>query len=167
MSGASAGGGAQVEVRPSVDRLIRIMQRMPHGELIEWRNELPSRARILMDPDDFGEIVGNLLDNARKYARSIVRISSRSEAGRRRIYFEDDGSGISTRERQTLVQRGERATGEGEGFGLGLSIVTEALKQYGLALAIERSPLGGCAMSFVAPGWVEPEALADRTDGLE
>jgi signal transduction histidine kinase len=56
--------------------------------------------------------------------------------------------------RETIIQRGERATNEGEGSGLGLAIVSEALGQYGLMLTIEKSPLGGCRMSFPAIGWV-------------
>ena len=81
MSGASAGGGAYVDPRGTVDRIIRIMRRMPGAEAIDWRNELPSGVRLRMDPDDFGEIAGNLLDNARKHARAIVRISVERRGG--------------------------------------------------------------------------------------
>jgi len=108
-----------------------------------------------MDPDDFGEMVGNLLDNARKHAKSVVRISVDGEAVTRKICFDDDGPGISRPDRERIIQRGERATGEGEGSGLGLSIVMEALEHYGLTLTIEESPLGGCRMTFPAPGWRE------------
>ena len=52
------------------------------------------------------------------------------------------------------------ATDEGEGSGLGLSIVMQALKHYGLALSIEDSPLGGCRVSLPAVGWSEFVASA-------
>ena len=153
MSGASTGGGALVEAHETVDRLIGIVQRMPGGERIDWINDLPNGARLRMDPDDFGEIVGNLLDNARKHAKSVVRISTEAKAAEQRICFDDDGQGISQEDRDRIIRRGERATDEGEGSGLGLSIVMEALEQYGLALTIEDSPLGGCRMAFPAPDW--------------
>ena len=156
MSGASAGGGAIVDAHDTVDRLIRMMQRMPGGDAIEWRNDLPDGARLGMDPDDFGEIAGNLLDNARKHARSIVRVSADMGAEGRQLRFDDDGPGISHQDRDRILRRGERATAEGEGSGLGLSIVAEALENYGLAPVIEDSPLGGCRIAFPALGWSEP-----------
>jgi signal transduction histidine kinase len=157
-AGASAGGGLQVDAHRSVGRLIDIMQRMPGGEAIAWRNELPSDARLLMDPDDFGEIVGNLLDNARKHAKSAVRISAADEAGGRRIDFDDDGPGLSARDREAMLQRGSRASPATEGSGLGLSIVIEALQRYGLTLKLAESPLGGLRVSFHAPGAVPPSS---------
>ena len=153
MSGASAGGGALVDGHETVARLIRMMQRMPGGETLDWRNDLPDGARLRMDPDDFGEIVGNLLDNARKHAKSIVRISVDTRAALRTVRFDDDGPGISSEDRDRIFGRGERATVEGEGSGLGLSIVLETLEQYGLAPMIDASPLGGCRIAFPVPGW--------------
>jgi signal transduction histidine kinase len=131
------------------------MRRMPDGARIEWRNELPSGARLRMDPDDFGEIAGNLLDNARKHARSTVRIAASDDNGGHLICFDDDGPGIPREDSDRIIRRGERAAMEGEGSGLGLSIVIEALGNYGLSLKIGDSPLGGCRMAFASLGWGE------------
>ena len=147
-SGAWAGGG--VAPRKAVDRLIRIMQLMPYGDRVEWRNEIPESAVLRMDPDDFGEIVGNLLDNARKHARRLVRVTMLPQGNEIESCFDDDGPGISPDIRETLVHRGERARSDDEGSGLGLSIVIESLRQYGLTLAIRTSPEGGCRMAFRA-----------------
>jgi signal transduction histidine kinase len=155
MSGASAGGGAYVDPKGTVDRIIRIMRRIPGAGAIEWLNELPSGGRLKMDPDDFGEITGNILDNARKHARATVRVSLNGAAGSETICFDDDGPGISPGDRERIVRRGERATGAGEGSGLGLAIVIEALARYGVVLTIGASPLGGCHMSFPAVGLVQ------------
>jgi signal transduction histidine kinase len=106
-----------------------------------------------MDPDDFGEIVGNILDNARKHARSRVRVFGSAQEGGPRICFDDDGPGIPAEDRERLVMRGERAISGGEGSGLGLSIVVEALERYGLQLSIEESSFGGCRLSFPAIGF--------------
>jgi two-component system sensor histidine kinase PhoQ len=108
-----------------------------------------------MDPDDFGEIAGNILDNARKHARANARISLHGTAGSEMICFDDDGPGIPPEDRERIMRRGERATGEGEGSGLGLTIVIEALAHYGVALTIGASPMNGCRMSFPAVGLVQ------------
>lgn len=152
MSGASAGGGAYVDAFATVDRIIRIVQRMPGAEAIDWRNELPGGARLRMDPDDFGEIAGNLLDNARKHAKAAVRICLDGAGGSEAVCFDDDGLGVAPEDIKRIVRRGERANGAGEGSGLGLSIVIEALSRYGVALALDKSPLGGCRASFPAVG---------------
>ena len=153
MSGAAAGGGAFVDARETVDRLIRTVQRMPGGEALAWQDQIAVDARLRMDPDDFGEIVGNILDNARKHARSRVRISVDSNANAARICFDDDGPGIPIPDRDRIIRRGERADADGEGSGLGLSIVIEALGRYNVQLSIEDSPLGGCRICFPAIGW--------------
>jgi signal transduction histidine kinase len=129
---------------------------MPGAEAIDWLNELPSGARLRMDPDDFGEIAGNILDNARKHARATARISLQGTAGSEAICFDDDGPGIPSEDRERIIRRGERATGEGEGSGLGLAIVIEALAHYGVALTIDASPMNGCRMSFPAVGFAQP-----------
>jgi signal transduction histidine kinase len=148
MAGASAGSGALVDAHRTVQRLIHIMERMPDGDRLEWRNDLTTGALLRMDPDDFGEIAGNLLDNARKHAQGKVRVSVDMRDGERCICFDDDGPGIPSPDRDRIVARGERAAAASEGSGLGLSIIIEALSGYGLSLHIEDSPLGGCRMAF-------------------
>ena len=147
MAGAS-GGGALVDPHNAIDRLLRAVQRMPNGDAIDWMNDLPSDFRMKMDPDDFSEIAGNLLDNARKYSRSRVRIALIAIEGRQWVCFDDDGPGIPIAERERIVARGERDAPDSEGFGLGLSIVIELLGLYGLTLRIEHSPWGGCRIAF-------------------
>ncbi len=75
--------GASTHAAATVDRLIRLMRHMPRGEAIDWRNEVPDDLVVRIDPDDFGEVVGNLLDNARKWAKSARR-GARHRGRRRR-----------------------------------------------------------------------------------
>ena len=148
MAGLAGGGASLVDARGTVDRLVRTVQRMPRSDTITWRNDLPRGVRLKMEPDDFGEVAGNLLDNARKHARSQVAISLSDVEGQTWICFDDDGLGIPEKERDRIVERGERATAGGEGFGLGLAIVMELLDHYGVSLRISKSPLGGCRAAF-------------------
>ena len=153
--GATAAGGALTDVRKTADRLIGLIGRLPGGATISWENRLPNGLRLRMDPDDFGETIGNLLDNARKWARSSVRVSARISEGVASIVVDDDGPGIPPEVRGQIVRRGERAAADGEGAGLGLAIVMDVLAQYGAELAIAEAPGGGCRVSFAAPGWID------------
>ena len=105
-----------------------------------------------MDSDDFGEVMGNLLDNARKWAKSQVRVVSEWRAGAAQFIVDDDGPGAPEAVRAAAPRRGEATSGEDdESTGLGLAIVADVLAQYGSTLTIEDSPLGGCRARFAAP----------------
>ena len=69
-SGASVACGAYTQVDETVARLLRLMQHMPRGEALVWETGIPADLAVDMDPHDFGEVMGNLLDNARKWAES-------------------------------------------------------------------------------------------------
>lgn len=154
--GAAAAGGRLTDATDTVARLLGLMRRMPRSGELDWRAELPPGTRLRMDPEDFGEVMGNLLDNARIWARGRVVVRARLAEGRVCIAVEDDGPGIPAARRDVLLTRG--ITG-GEGTGLGLAIVTDVLALYGLTLSIGDSPAGGCRVSFTLDGWMEPETV--------
>jgi len=109
-----------------------------------------------MDSEDFAEVMGNLLDNARLWARGAVMVSVvPAEAGALRVAVEDDGPGIAP---GLGGVRGESAAPPGEGHGLGLAIVGDVLALYGTALETGRSAAGGCRAAFAVAGWVGEEA---------
>lgn len=149
--GASAAGGTATELRPAVDRLLGLMRRLPRGEDLAWRNAVPAGARLRMDAEDFSEVMGNLLDNARLWARAGVVVSAMREGdGALRIVVEDDGPGMAPGLGQV---RGESGAPPGEGSGLGLAIVGDVLALYGAALEIGAAAAGGCRATFVVAGW--------------
>jgi signal transduction histidine kinase len=150
--GATAGAGTLTDARRSVDRLIDLVGRMPRGDGIVWDNQVDAALRPRMDPDDFGEVMGNLLDNARKWAKTQVRVECETRAGAVQFIVDDDGPGAPEMVRATLPRRGEATSGEDdESTGLGLAIVADVLAQYGSTLALEDSPTGGCRARFAAP----------------
>jgi len=150
--GATAAAGTLTDARRSVERLIDLVGRMPHGEGIAWENRVDAALRPRMDSDDFGEVMGNLLDNARKWARSQVQILSEWRAGAAQFIVDDDGPGAPEAVRAAAPRRGEPTSGEDdESSGLGLAIVADVLAQYGSTLTLEASPLGGCRARFAAP----------------
>ena len=103
---------------------------MPHGEAIAWNNRVDAALRPRMDSDDFGEVMGNLLDNARKWAKSQVQILSEWRAGAAQFIVDDDGPGAPEAVRAAAPRRGEPTSGEDdESSGLGLAIVADVLAQ--------------------------------------
>jgi len=150
--GATAAAGTLTDARRSIERLIDLVGRMPRGDAIAWENRVDPTLRPRMDSDDFGEVMGNLLDNARKWARSTVKVTSEWRAGAAQLIVDDDGPGAPDALRDSAPKRGEAASEtDDESTGLGLAIVADVLAQYGVSLAIEDSPLGGCRARFVAP----------------
>ncbi len=150
--GASAGIGLQTDVSATARRIVDLMQRMPRGSDIDWQIPEPGVFAV-MDPDDCGEILGNLLDNARKWARSKVEIGAMPAInGKVRIEISDDGPGIPLHFRKKALERGEGFAREGDdSSGLGLAIVSELIAPYGSSLVIEQSKLGGTCFSFDIP----------------
>ena len=101
---------------------------------------------------DLMEVLGNLLDNAFKWARSRVRVAiHRGEAGIE-LVIEDDGPGVSPEQAERVLERGARADESTPGHGIGLAIARDICSAYGGALRIERSALGGAAVRLRLPG---------------
>jgi signal transduction histidine kinase len=116
----------------------RVTLELPPGEIL-----------FAGEREDFEEIVGNLLENAMKWARSAVTVSARaaevskSDAGMFELVIEDDGPGIPEEKARDVLKRGKRLDETKPGTGLGLAIVSELVREYDGQLELERSLLGG------------------------
>ena len=97
------------------------------------------------------EMVGNLVDNACKWASSRVTIEVVREPQHVRIIVDDDGRGLSPSEREQVAKRGQRLDETKPGSGLGLSIVVELAALYGGSLTLGTAPLGGLRAELVLP----------------
>jgi signal transduction histidine kinase len=107
---------------------------------------------------DLEEMVGNLVDNACKWATSRVAIEvvrerpdAASERQIVRVIVDDDGRGLSPSEREQVAKRGRRLDETKPGSGLGLSIVLELAGLYGGGLTLGTAPLGGLRAELVLP----------------
>jgi signal transduction histidine kinase len=88
-------------------------------------------------------MLGNLLDNACKWAKSRVKIQSVEENGAVVLTVDDDGPGLAPAMRDRVLQRGVRADEAAPGSGLGLAIVRDLAELYQGTIALEDSPMGG------------------------
>jgi two-component system sensor histidine kinase PhoQ len=95
---------------------------------------------------DLMELLGNLMDNAFKWARRQVHVYAEAAGERTRISVEDDGPGIPLEQGRLVLARGARADQTAPGHGIGLAIVQDICEAYGGDLEIARSTLGGTAV---------------------
>ncbi|MEJ6781387.1 ATP-binding protein [Aminobacter sp. Piv2-1] len=135
-------------VAPLLQRMVRVMGKLSRGTTISLA--LPAgEVMFAGEREDLEEIVGNLLENAMKWARREVRVSVEAlppiaeEPPRFAIRIEDDGPGIPEDKAREALKRGSRLDETKPGTGLGLAIVADLVKEYGGRLLLERSSLGG------------------------
>jgi signal transduction histidine kinase len=156
-SGASVACGAYTQVDETVARLLRLMQHLPRGEQLVWRTSIPDELAVDMDPHDFGEVMGNLLDNARKWAHIQVDVRAERKGESARIIVQDDGPGFSGTD-GARPERGMTGRSDMGSSGLGLGIVEDILAEYGTSLDINGN--GRCSISFEIPLCREKLAVA-------
>jgi signal transduction histidine kinase len=111
-------------------------------------------------------MLGNLLDNACKYARSQVRLTSVNGDQHVVISVDDDGPGVPPEMRAVVLQRGVRADEAAPGSGFGLAIVRDLAELYGGSIALDSSTLGGlCArLTLPAAGSFRPRSADSRVN---
>ncbi|WNN46528.1 two-component system sensor histidine kinase PhoQ [Winslowiella toletana] len=101
------------------------------------------------DPNDFMEVMGNVLDNACKYCLEFVEISSRQTDNVLYLIVEDDGPGIPESKHDLIFVRGQRADTMRPGQGIGLAVARDILEQYEGDILTGTSELGGARMEVV------------------
>jgi signal transduction histidine kinase len=141
---------AGADVLETIHRLLRTLQRTPDGARLAWRLVAPEQARAAVIADDLLELMGNLLENAAKWARTQVDI--RVTGGDRiEISIEDDGPGVPVEQIPRLGERGLRLDERREGSGLGLAIARDVVDAYGGAIRFEPAKQGGLSVRIQLP----------------
>jgi signal transduction histidine kinase len=135
--------GARSPVLASVEGLTRTLLRIYAGRGLAIQVDVPPEHFIRGQREDLEEMLGNLLDNACKWAKSNVKIQSAQEDGVIVLTIDDDGPGLAPNLRDAVLQRGVRADEASPGSGLGLAIVRDLAELYGGTISLEDSPMGG------------------------
>jgi signal transduction histidine kinase len=151
--------GSVTEVAPVVTALARTMEKIHRDKNVAIEVRADDQARFRGERADLEEMIGNLVDNACKWASSRVSIEvvrdqpgPGNETRLVRIVVDDDGRGLSPSERGQVAKRGRRLDETKPGSGLGLSIVVELAGLYGGGLTLGTAPLGGLRAELVLPG---------------
>ncbi|MGK8833844.1 sensor histidine kinase [Achromobacter xylosoxidans] len=150
---ASGTAGGRTPLRAPLQALLRVMQRLYAARELQLEmDEFADRLEFRGEEQDLQEMVGNLLDNACKWAARRVRIGAQATApDRLSIVIDDDGPGISEDERERIFERGVRMDEQRPGSGLGLDIVRDLAGTYGGEVSAGPSPLGGLRVTLTLP----------------
>ena len=150
---------ARTEAAPVIERLVRVMAKLNPD--LQFSTDIePRDAALAMESQDLEEALGNLVENAAKFARGAVVVRLRpapeSNADRPmvRIDIDDDGPGLDEAGMAEAVKRGRRLDESKPGTGLGLSIVGEIASEYKGAFALARSGSGGLSARLTLPALI-------------
>lgn len=143
---AAASGGATAarsSVAESADGLSRTLQKLYAERGIAIDVQIPKDHSVRIGREDLDEMLGNLLDNACKWTRTRIVVSSAANNGHVVITVDDDGPGVAPDMRDQVLRRGVRADEAAPGSGFGLAIVRDLAELYGGSIALTMAPIGG------------------------
>lgn len=155
ISARSAVVGKKADAINVMLRLIRVMEKLHPDITYAMVRPDASLPWFRGDESDLEEMVGNLLDNASKWARGQIGVSMLAERTRTGavllIKIEDDGPGLTEEQAEAALRRGVKLDEKVQGSGLGLDIVKELVDVYGGSLQLKRSVLGGLLAELRLP----------------
>ena len=144
--------GNRTLVKPVLDDLARVLQRIHAERGLEIAVDCSPRLAFRGERQDLEEMAGNLIDNACKWAHAKIAVGAQRTAGTKmQLVVEDDGPGLEPEDRSRVIERGERLDESVPGSGLGLSIVRDIAKLYGGTVFLEESALGGLKVRLELP----------------
>lgn len=151
---ASASGGdptARCHVLTSADALARTMQSIHAERHVAIEVQVAHDHFVRGRREDLEEMLGNLVDNACKWATSRIDVRSALVGGDVVTTVDDDGPGLQPALREAVLKRGVRADQAAPGSGLGLAIVADLAELHGGSITLGASPLGGLRATLRLP----------------
>lgn len=140
-----------VHLLESVEGIVRTLEQLNRERPTTFSLSIPAGIRVLVSRDDLDEMIGNILDNATKWARTTCSIAAHVNGTRAVVVIDDDGPGIPTPLRERLPARGMRADEAAPGSGLGLSIAQDLAQAYGGSISLDGAPSGGLRVVITVP----------------
>ena len=135
-------GKASCRVSDVAAGVIAVVKRTPIGKQLSFKMEVAEDLTAPIDEGDLSEILGNLVENAARYAKSAVRVDASAISGEVIIAVADDGPGIPDANRQSALSRGVQLDSKGGSSGLGLAIVSDIVEAYGGRLSMTNAGPG-------------------------
>jgi signal transduction histidine kinase len=133
------------------EALVRTLLKLYANRTLHISSSVPSDLAARVQPEDFEEMLGNLLDNACKWAGSRIRIEASRTGSTMVLILDDDGPGLAANLRTVVLERGIRIDEAAPGSGLGLAIVRDLAELYGGAVSLHESPVGGLRAQLTLP----------------
>lgn len=153
---AGGGSGKGLPVKERTEKIARAIERLNRDKSLKVDLDIDPGLKFDGEKEDFDEVVGNIVDNAGKWATGRVSVAAKMlPTDQRRPYMqfrvEDDGPGVDEAEMDALFERGQRLDEHVPGTGLGLAIVRDIVELYGGSASLERATLGGLAVVLKLP----------------
>lgn len=152
-SASRSSAGLATGIRPSLETIVSGISRVYTDKHLIFEADGALDARVVCDSRDLDDMLGNVIDNAAKWAKSTVHIlvEERAATGMVQIRVEDDGPGLPLEARLKVFDIGERLDEQKPGSGLGLAIVKDFADLYGGGVWIETGTLGGAVVILELP----------------
>ncbi len=148
-------GSQHTKMQPVIEKTVATLAKVYADKNINATIDCQRGSTFPGDSDDLYEIVGNISDNAYKWAKSTVKICCHTELHDKQSYLnlsvEDDGPGFSLASKEEITQRGVRADEQVPGQGIGLAVVQSIVRSYGAKLSTDKSALGGALVNIRFP----------------
>ncbi len=153
---AGGGSGQGLPVQDRAEKIARAIERLNQDKGLTVDVTIEADLKFDGEKEDFDEVVGNIVDNAGKWAKGHITVKAHKlPTEQRRAYMlfrvEDDGPGVDEAEMEALFERGRRLDEHVPGTGLGLAIVRDIVELYGGSASLEKASLGGLAVVLKLP----------------
>ena len=142
----------KIRLSPTVTDLIDALQKLFADRNLQMRADVEDRIKVVCEPTDLEEILGNVLENACKWARSQVMLAAQAVSDRVLVSIDDDGPGIPPDKLGVVLKPGERLDTHVRGDGFGLSIAQELIELHGGNIELSRSQAGGLKVTLTFRG---------------
>jgi signal transduction histidine kinase len=140
---SGAAGAARCPVASCADALVRTLLKLYAGRALEISSTIAPDLCARVQREDLEEMLGNLMDNACKWANSRIVLEASRIDTMLVFTLDDDGPGLARTLRTVVLERGVRIDEAAPGSGLGLAIVRDLAELYGGSITLDDSPLGG------------------------
>ena len=150
--------GSATDVEPVLQSLARTLMRINRDRDLKITVDAPANLRFRGERQDLEEMLGNIMDNACKWAKTkilvkAIQLPTSSDDGRSWMLLtvNDDGPGIPAEKRIEALKRGQRLDESKPGSGLGMSIISETASMYGGVIELSASEWEGLSFNLKLP----------------
>ncbi|MDQ0455470.1 sensor histidine kinase [Rhizobium paknamense] len=134
-----------------IRKLVGVLDPVAQSRGLTWAVTVDPDLKVEADAADLAEAIGNLLDNAVKWAAGEISVEATTREGMVAITISDDGPGVKNADRERVLRRGEHLGAEQAGSGLGLAISSDIVTAYGGTLILSEAAAGGLAVTMEIP----------------
>lgn len=151
VSSQQQGSMQRTPLEPVTQRLLKALLKVYADKQITVNTYISEGSTFAGDEQDLMELLGNIYENAFKYGKKTVKVSSETLDKELLIRIEDDGKGIPAEQQSRILQRGQRLDTNQAGQGIGLTVAAEIIHSYAGQLFIRQSNLGGACFEIHLP----------------